>query len=485
MKSSNSMVGPVTAVVLGIVCGALAIVVPKMEYIASISFAILGAVLLVTFRDWELGILLALILGAPPYLDYELAWTAPVAIRTSQVGAIRAEITQPILSAFDVWLGVAFLLSLVRQRSCGRLSCKRMPIWFVSAFVFMSLLRVLSSAVAAVAYPELSRTACAGVTSILRSVIATIIVARTVYSRKVVSRVYLPLAVGTILFTVESVYVSYVKYGGLKIGLNQLTGLIPGPGGTGAMMVLVVPLVIAGTFSSRGKSDRMLVVAASAMGATLALFTYSRNVVAGILVAFFVVFAGARTMRLRVPRVLSLALMALAVTASVVAGDWIKSKFASTFMSGIGDRVNLGTRFAIWQTAWQLVRSNWLLGHGTLMWALVTGGFRNAHNAFIQFTNAHNAFIQFTAENGVPAAVVFVALIIASCLHAVSQVRSWHYVGARDLVMSKVGLLAGMMGFVISQVVSSSLGHVRVNLVFSIFLAMLVMPFVVEDPPVA
>lgn len=456
----------VIAVLLGIASCIVAIAVQMPQYILSLSFMWIALVFIVRSPKWRLGVLLAVILGAPPFIDYELAWTAITAFRSTDVGAIRANITQPILCAFDACIAVALLLNVGQRMNRRNGHTTGLPVWYATGLLLLSCLRVLSSVNAMYAYPTHSEIAWAGITSTVRGLAITALTVTGVCNDQNLHNTEFGLSIGVILFVVQSLYVSMVKHGGrLNLGSMQLTGLIPGPGATGAMMVLVVPVLICGALVATNRRHRNILLVSAIAGTSLALLTYSRNVIAGLIVSALVIFIGGKSLRLPTPpRKVVAGLMLSILVTSIMASDWIKAKFRASFAIDLGARINLGARYIYWQVAAGLVEKNWLVGYGTFMWGIVASGFG---------TNPHNAFIQFAVENGLPAAVIFISLVVIACMVCFHTLRKPRPNGSREFDAFKLGALSGVAGFCTSQLVSSSLGHVRVNLVFWILVTVM------------
>ncbi len=450
--------------ILGVTSGLAAISIQRLEYALSIAFVLTSLVCLVRFPTWRLGVLFVVVLGAPPFIDYELAWTAITAFRSSLDGALRTDITQPILSAFDLCIAVALVLTIHRGIDLGNRNGTRIPLWYTIGLLLLSTLRLASSANALITYPQYTRTVWAGIASILRVVAITVLTVAGLRSDRDLRNTEVGLSVGVMLFVAQSLYISFIKNAGIRLGISQLTGLIPGPGATGAMMVLVVPALVASTLVATGRRRSFLLVS-SVAGMGMAAFTYSRNVIAGMIVSMLVLLAGARSLRLHAARKTAAGFSFVILAASLKASDWIKDKFGATLATDLSATINLGARYIYWQVATCLVKENWLLGHGTLMWGMVAQGFGS---------NAHNAFIQFAVENGVPALVLFAVLLAVACGVAYRSLRYAELGRDRHLEALRLGALSGVVGFCTSQLVSESLGHMRVNLAFWILVAVMI-----------
>jgi len=232
-------------------------------------------------------------------------------------------------------------------------------------------------------------------------------------------------------------------------------------------MVLVVPILVSGALITADCRHRSIMIVASIAGLGLALLTYSRNVIAGAMVSALVLYIGSRQLGFRVPRKVVTGFVLAIIAASRIASDWVMTKFRATFSADLGSRINLGARYAIWGLTYTLITDNWLLGHGTNMWGIIAPG---------SATNVHNAFLQFAIENGVPALILFIGLVALACVHGFSHLRQTGFACTKGLAAFKLGALSGVIGYCTSQLVSSSLGHVRVNPVFWIAVAALVVP---------
>jgi hypothetical protein len=467
MRSEINLHRSFVLIILGIASGLAALLIKRLDYALSIAFIWIALVVIVVFPEWKLGVVLAVLLGAPPFIDYELAWTAITAWRSRSHGAIRLDITQPILCAFDLCIMLAAVASIYQRRASENTRATHLPLWYTIGLLLLSCLRLVSSANAIIHYPQFSQTAWSGITSILRVPLVTLVTATCLSSGRGVRSTEVGLSVGVILFVAQSLYVSAVKHGGLTFGYIQLTGLVPGPGATGALMVLVVPILVSGALIAADYRHRSIMIVASIAGLGLALLTYSRNVIAGAMVSALVLYIGSRQSGFHMPRKVVAGFVLAIVAASRIASDWVMTKFRATFSADLGSRINLGARYAIWGLACTLIKANWLLGHGTNMWGIIAPGSAK---------NVHNAFLQFAIENGVPALILFISLVALACVHGFSDLRQTEFACTNELAAFKLGALSGLIGYCTSQLVSSSLGHVRVNPVFWIAVAALLAP---------
>lgn len=445
---------------IAVACAALAIwvgadVSTRGSGLVCILFLVGILGLMLAFPRLRLGLFLMLWLGAPPLLDYELAYVAPTAVRT--ILGLRSQITQPVFSLLDLSLLLGVTLLLL-EKNRKRLHSPRVR-GLISALVLLTALAGLSGLNSAVQHPALWTTAMAGVMWPVRAVLAVLSVVTFARPNGQDGR-YLGTMAGLALLLAESVYVTALKSGSLEAGIVEMTGVIPGPAATGGLLVLIVPIIAAYTlWSRRGGSGRTLSAILALIGLGYALLTYSRSVYLGTLTSAVILVWCVRNRGGRaLPAIL--ALLAVLGCALGLASSYHLEKIVG-FGVSLEDTLNLGRRMTLWSAAIHYISESPLLGMGPLMWGGVTQGLGGS---------THNAYLQYAAENGLPALILLLSVLAGAVLGAARQAFSKGRNRGPDYLWT-LGLLAGVCGFLVIQFFESTMGNYRIGVLIWSLLA--------------
>lgn len=444
-------------------------------YMVSIAYACALTFVFIVSRRWRLSAFLLMFMGGPPYLEYELAWVAITGRRLRPEFGLRTEIFSVVFSAYDLMLligTVIFVHKLVRRRSLPR---RLVP--FLFGMLLLVALGSASALVASSANPGSGRAVLAGYMTVLRPIGTLLSVLGCWDTGLHNEETAIGLAIGTILFLGQSLVVSIVKYGWFTLGQRQLTGLIPGAGATGSFLVLVIPILLAlGLCSTNERQGRRFVVI-GLLGSLYIFLTLSRTAVIGLTVAIIVLAVSTlHTLQFSKVRPLVAALTATGVfVLRFQASDYFAHKFRLMLQGSPLDYYNLEARARIWSTALGLARENWISGIGPCMWGVVTIGLGH---------HVHNGYLQYVVELGIPAATVFAAILLRTLtdLWRYIKTRSMPPKGKHDLGFA-VGILAGICGYMATQVFENTVMHHRVTgiLWWAIAYAMLLPAANMED----
>ena len=251
-----------------------------------------------------------------------------------------------------------------------------------------------------------------------------------------------------------------------------------------ALAMGIMSLAGLGWFSSRSRWLSALPILAAVCGLLASLLSHARGgwVAIPFLMLVFVWFARAHIKaRLRWSAVLLL--VALLVTAFLIPATGVRSTIERTtsnisgyFHSDITDKVretSVGSRFEMWQAAWQIFKDNPLFGIG---WGhykeqaqiLVDTGIRNKSAA--TWGNPHNQFLSAMANGGVVAFVgIMLLFLIPARLFANSHKRA-KTLEIQQLSLAGLVLIVAYICFGLSE---SILERVRPASFFGFYMAVL------------
>jgi len=509
------------AILVGLACGGLSlygepVTLEKGGRLLSIGYVAAVLALMWALPRWRAGLFLLLWTGAPPFIDYELAWVAPTGFRAPGTEGLRTVIADPVVSLLDLSLiAVALLLLASRGRAAvpegaaagsleeraageagamaagptARLTGKstgrppaeppgeaaagagpaacRPPAWLPPAVTGVAALQCASALRAMARFPDHAATALAGLTGALRvplAVLAALALGRQMRRPETLAG----LIAGVWLFLGQSLYITFLKYGTLRFGWVEMNGVIAGPAATGSFLVLVLPLLAAHALGSTeapfsvSSRARWAAGITALAGAVYALFTYSRIVWLGIAVAavLLLLLLPARSPR-RLAVALCLAGIGLVVLAS--ASGYHLSKLSGYGLDLTADW-NLGRRLDYWSLTVRYLLENPLLGIGPEMWSMVRG----------LGTSAHNMYLQYAAESGLVAFLLWAALLAGSLLAAIRGLGLQRRAGRNTALTA--GTVAGVAAFLVTQLSESTLSDHRLTVVFWTLLTFMVLP---------
>lgn len=422
-----------------------------MQLLISGLFALGLIIAYMRFTRWRLALLLVMLLGGPPYLDYELAWVGKIAEQLTT--SLRPEITRPVFAAYDIILVLSLVLLLADR--CRSLS-RWLPGWVLFTLPFLVLVGISASVLAFINYPEFRMTALVGLANTIRVPLTVGVILLTTtkgfYSRETLCG----LCAGTVMYALQGLYITWVKFGSLDFGSVPFSGS-GGPGPTGSVLVLTVPSLLAlSVFSGPASSFlKRLCLAVAIGGAVLALLTWSRGAALGLAVALGVLAVGGGLRhRRRVAAIVALMIFLAGCLWVFIAPDHYRTRALATFTEPLAERINLGRRYQYWDNAIRLMADHWQFGVGPAMWAMVLPG---------EGITAHQAYLQYAAENGVLGLVLLVSLLlqtlrVAGLTHWRERRNPSGFFGWR------LGMMSGLVGYMASQMFSNSSSGARLTI---------------------
>jgi len=437
-----------------------------LETVATLVFSLVVVSCLLLAPGWRISLLVFYVLAAPPFVDYELAWKAVTAFRAEGAAGLRPDITQPIVCLIDVALLVAFAQSVVTSRGFSRrMRRSDLPVllflFLMAGFGIMSYLRVLDSG----STPQ-RMAALAGSTVYVRiglGILATLVAAQ---DKKHMSKLMLGTGLGAWFLLAQSLYISIYKAGSLSsVLVSQLTGVVPGPGAIGSLMLLIGLPLLAQTMlasSRRQKRFQDYFYGLTAGGVFLyALLTYVRSVYVGALTALLSYTL--LMFRARRRSVVKLAMLVLMIGGLVLvsAPHFYRMKFTSILSADAAAEVNLGTRLHYWKWALDTVWENPLLGKGASSWGLVHPGS----------TSTHNFFLQLIAEMGLPFFLSYCLLLTTVMRQGFATARSFRKgnLTVDDLTILS-GFMSGIIGVLATQAFTTTLASHRIAIILGVWL---------------
>jgi hypothetical protein len=390
-----------------------------------------------------------MVLSGPPFLDYELAIVAPIAFRTRP--GLRDQITQPIFGAFDLFLLLGLLIYVGRVLFVRRARL-HFPWWCSLCIVLLTVIGSFSGMAVMTQFPLYSSTIVAGLVNMIRVPLTVITTLACLDDGFYQRETCCLLSLGLVMFCVESLYVTWVKHGTINLLQTQITGIIPGPGATGAVLIMTAPVLFAWFVGGvcRGKV-RYLVILTIILCSVFALATYTRSILVGGWISLLTMSLQMRKrIGIDISRILTVCVVFVLITIVTLrfGPDFFAKKLASMFHDSPTENINLRARLDYWESALVCMQAEPLVGIGPLMWGIRVG----------RGVNAHNAFLQYGAENGVLALIIYACSWIAVLIFLLRE----RYSGELVTETTRIGIGAGLLGLVVSQLFSNSMYDVRI-----------------------
>lgn len=425
-------------------------------YVVSIAYACTLIFVFVFSRRWRLAAFLILFTSGPPFLEYELAWVVETATR--RLPGLRSQITSMIFSAYDVLLLIG--ITVFVHKSIQRGNRPRLPIWLLYGISLLAVLGSASTINASLLHPESRLVLLAGYMRLLRPVATVLCVLGCWDNGSYNTETVTGLAAGSVLFLAQSLVVTLVKYGSITIGHTQFTGLIPGPGATGSFLVLVMPILLGIALHSEHMRQRRCYAAIGLLGILYIALTFSRAAAVGLLTAMIALIIISLRSKQETAKTMLLVMVACIISITILkyaASDYFIGKFYAMFEDSPLAYYNLQARTIYWSVGAELLKENWQLGIGPGMWGILATGYG---------THAHNAYLQCAVELGAVAAIVIVVILLSSCMALVRYIATYSdaLIEGEEFGLA-AGMLAGLLGFMVTQLFETTLSNYRVTAV--------------------
>lgn len=254
-----------------------------MEYAVSVLYVFVLVLGFVVMPRHRLGIMLFAVLTSPPYIDYELAWIGQIAYR--ETPGIRDVIGAPVVYALDAFLLLGLLFFVGEAALSRKVKVMRFPQAVAVGLLLLLALALASTMVAALRYPQLRDTVLVGLANSLRLPLAVMTTVGSIRRGPRARETIMWICLGILVFSFEGLYVTWVKTGTVNLFSSTYSSLIPGPGGTGAVYVLTLPLIAANLALPGRRIERILLLIALAIGSVCMVATYTRSVLLGAIVS--------------------------------------------------------------------------------------------------------------------------------------------------------------------------------------------------------
>jgi putative inorganic carbon (HCO3(-)) transporter len=239
---------------------------------------------------------------------------------------------------------------------------------------------------------------------------------------------------------------------GLQSGVVRLRpiGLFDHPIVYADMLMLSLPVLFAGLFLAGGRVWRLTIAATLLMGAAGLALTLSRG--AWIGAACAVVTLGILAVR---ERLVTGVQMLRGTTGAVVAGLLLAAPLGLRTWERLtaSDEGNLNVRFELNWVALRIIADRPLTGVGLNHIVREMDAY-DPDNVKARLPGpTHNVYLLEAAEAGVPAAALFITLFVCIVVGGVRALAHMPDTGSRWVA---VGLLAGLTGFLVSQLADFS-----------------------------
>lgn len=462
-KKSNFMF-ELIAIVLGVLFTNVLNNIGNMSLIITILYCVTMIVLSIWIKK---PILLAIVffLTYPPFIEYELAMKTIVAYRREGITGIRDNITFPIMSFIDIYL--YYLLAYSKNYKKYLSLPKKGNVIPIVLLIMLILLVSIINITFSDNY-EIKLAILSGVNGYIKIIITYNLVKVSVVDKNDIRKILLAIVIATPVFLLESAYVTYVKYGYLSIGKTQFSGLLAGPGATGAFLVIIIPILICSIIIEKRRRSRFLIICIFIMSLVYSLLTYTRSVYLGLIISIiyiFYYFNKIQTLKKYI-KVIALCTILFIIIFITYSGEFIIKKFISTFTENPLSDINLSARVFYWNYGLELIKKNILLGNGPNTWGLktITGG-----------TNLHNGYLQILYEIGLLGFILYFAIIFIQ-LKKINKTIKLYYKNNfdKDLFLISTCIKASIVGYLFTQLFSSSITSTR-----SVFLLWLII-FLIE-----
>jgi O-antigen ligase len=438
---------------------------PKVEYLLSVLYVLLITFIALVSDKLRLGAVLVLVLGAPPFVEYELAVVEVVSRRA--VPGIRDTIAYPMFTIIDAAL-ILTLVVAAAKCSLQQRTDKLFRMWPLFAVGILQVIPALVAVLRNLTTPY-SGVALTGLSMTISILTVIALAACSLVAGATSKGTLVGLGCGTLLFCAESFYVTWYKYGSISLGGTQFTGLIAGPGATGSLLVLVIPSLFICALGSKGPL-RIFMGFTAIIAFAYSILTYSRAVYLGLLVSFFVLSSALKgKTRMHMVKISLLAAMLVMLLVAYTSAS-LQQKFVSLYSESLQSTFNLESRLVFWKHALWLIQSNPWFGIGPKMWV------PNAPNLG---WHVHQLYLQYAVEHGLILFSFTTCILATAVFGAFAHTRKLTEQGLRSFYLA---IPAGILGFLASQIFESNLGDWRIYTVFwSLMVVMLFRPTNSQD----
>lgn len=358
-----------------------------MKHLLLLSAAMIaGSVGALYHPFWGMLLYYHIALLRPQYL---WSWSLPPGVRWSLIAA-----------------GIALLAASARLAAIfrgARLTSSLILTCLFAALLFASCLTAFD--------PSIADTYAIEYAKILLMALATMLVLDALWQFQAAVVMAL-LTVGYVAYEINSVYFFQGRMDIFHLGYGGLDN-----NGAGLMLAMALPLAYAVGSAAPHLWQRGLAWSLGILVAHAVMMSYSR----GAMVASLVGLAWVTVFNRRRPQAV-LILAATAVVVSVLAGTEIRQRFFST-SEYTNDR-SAQSRFVSWQAAWEIAWEHPVLGQGIRN----SGNYTQSYGADRFGRTIHSQYLQIAADSGIPALVVYLALVATTLLNFLrSQAACRHW----------------------------------------------------------
>lgn len=244
--------------------------------------------------------------------------------------------------------------------------------------------------------------------------------------------------------------IDFMPWGSTGFNTGRSFSTLGNPVTLGAYLALMLPIALGLMLEAKEPAEKVPFAIATFAIALCLVVTLSRSAWLAAAIGLAVVGiigvrrggANIRTMVLTGTAVLVLALLALVL----LGPPTLVSKFTEV-VSGGG---SVYTRLLMWQISLKLIAERPVFGFGPDALGLVFSRYEPlalAKMAPLEIQdNVHNAFLQLAATSGVPALLVFLALIALLLTKAIKRINTG------QVSFMEIGLLGGIVAFLIASI---------------------------------
>ena len=290
-----------------------------------------------------------------------------------------------------------------------------------------------------------------------------IIVQDSIYDQKIIKRGLLLFLFGASLAIISGLSQYYLGFeflrnrgiGVVNGGVYAITSSFNHYNAFGGYLVVVLPLVIALLSTVNSSVQKVILLIFSLFSTMAIMLTFSRGSWLAVAVAFiFLSIFSKNNLKWSLPVFLVVIVMFFFPV--------FHERLFFIFKAG-GD----SDRFKYWLTAWKMINAHPFLGIG--LGTFMANFTKYIHNLdpYISPSYAHNCYLQIWAETGIFSLASFMAFI-----GGLGCIGIKTFLASRDFLL--IGLLAGVLGFLVHSFFESNLYSLRLVILFWVWIGLVV-----------
>ncbi len=344
----------------------------------------------------------------------------------------------PISNAMtSIGMGVAFCAWITKKFITRSLRIPASSIYILLIlFLLWNLLSLFNS--------DYFFTSLRGVFKVIKFLALFLLVADSI-NKKMLKRLILAMIVFSIFISIDGLLQHFLGYDLIRFKridkldyLWRMNASFHDPNNFGGYLVMVLPIFISLLFSKNIKSKTFLILIPSVVLLSFCLMrTSSRGAWLAFVIAILILCM------LRKKGTIALAFL-IVLAVSLLLPGYVQNRASSMLRIEKGD--SMWERVQIWKGGWAMVKAHPILGVGVNTWSRNFPIYKPQDYPDDRY--AHNCYLQMAAEIGIPGALIFLFFLFALMAKSRRSLRRLETGWMRD---AYIGLLSGMVGFLISS----------------------------------